>query len=268
MPQTTVVMATFNNSATIEGSVQSVIDQTTADWELIIVDDASTDETAGKTAALAESDERIRVIRLPQNSGSAVARNAALAAATGRFIAVLDADDLCMPARLEKQAKLLEADDDLVAVASQLAEFGDWGGPETAKWPVDSTAIEERQKSYRMPLPHPSTMFRADSIKKVGGYDETCRRAQDYALFLKLGTAKMTCIPEVLVHYRTERPISLGYVRRNAKYAALALRRHRLLEEGAALEDLPTEVSRSVKGEVGAIKSWVVRSGRERGILR
>jgi glycosyltransferase involved in cell wall biosynthesis len=261
-------MATFNNSSTIEGSVRSVINQTTEDWELIIVDDASTDNTARKTDALAESDERIRVIRLPQNSGSAVARNAALAKATGRFIAVLDADDLCMPTRLEKQANILEADSDLVAVASQLAEFGEWGGPEVAGWPVDSAVIEKRQKSYRMPLPHPSTMFRADAINKVGGYDETCRRAQDYALFLKLGRAKMSCLPEVLVHYRTERPISLGYVRRNAKYADLALKRHRLLEEGTAIEDLPTEVGRSVKGEIGALKSWVVRSGRERGILR
>ena len=268
MVQVSVVMAAFNNAETIEESVRSVFAQTFDEWELLIVDDGSADSTLKIAQGLSSLDDRVRVLEMPSNGGSAAARNRAIANAEGQYVAVLDADDICMPLRLEKQVDALQADNDLAATASQLAEFGTWGGPEVARWPVDIRQIQHRQSTYQMPLPHPSAMFRIEILRAVGGYDETCRRAQDYALFLKLRDQKVNCLPDVLVHYRTERPISLGYVQRNARYADLALRRHRLAESGVESSALPNEAVRHWKTELGALKSWVVRSSRERGIVK
>lgn len=98
-----IVMPAYNNAAFIGEAAASVQSQTHANWELIVVDDASQDGTEAVARDLARGDARIRLLRLPQNSGSAAARNAGLRQCTGRYIAFLDADDLWMPQKLERQ---------------------------------------------------------------------------------------------------------------------------------------------------------------------
>lgn len=99
----TVITPLYNCDYFLDKTIQSVISQTYQHWEMIIVDDCSQDDSLLIAHRYARKDERIRVIQLEENSGAAVARNTAIEAATGRFIAFLDSDDLWMPEKLEQQ---------------------------------------------------------------------------------------------------------------------------------------------------------------------
>ena len=105
----TIVVPSFNSSKTLSYTIGSIINQTFTDWEAIIVDDCSTDNSVEVIQSLIELDSRIRLIRLSKNSGAAVARNTAIEVAQGRYIAFLDSDDLWLPNKLEKQLEFMQA---------------------------------------------------------------------------------------------------------------------------------------------------------------
>ncbi len=104
-----IIMPSYNTARYIGESIQSVLAQTYTNWELIIVDDCSTDNTDEMVAAI--EDARIRYLKNDKNSGAAVSRNRALKEARGRWIAFLDSDDLWLPEKLEKQIAFMEAND-------------------------------------------------------------------------------------------------------------------------------------------------------------
>jgi succinoglycan biosynthesis protein ExoO len=115
-PRVSVIIAAFNANPFIGRAIGSVRAQTFGDWEIIVVDDASTDGTGSYVEALARTDERIRVIRLAGNQGPATARNAGIDAARGTWIAILDADDAWRPERLERMIAVAErTGSDLIA---------------------------------------------------------------------------------------------------------------------------------------------------------
>lgn len=261
-PVVSVIMPTFNDRRVIGDAIQSIVDQTFGSWELLVVDDASTDGTADFVAKNFP-DPRISVIRMESNSGSGICRNRAIAAARGAFVAVMDADDISLPQRLELQVEQLTLDPELGAVSAQVLEFGTWGGPVPGSWPTDNSDIKARQMAKKMPIPHPAAMFRRQQVLDVGGYDEACLRAQDYSLLLRLGDIKLATLDTPLVMYRTSRPISLGYVIRNDWYADLARRRNSAQLNGARIDELPIEVQKSISGYVGSFKSWLIRNVRE-----
>src|SRR5690606_10350923 len=145
--------------ATIAESIGSILQQDFDDWELIVVNDASTDATVNVLERFSD-EKRIRVISLDKNSGSGVARNIAIREAAGEYLAILDADDIALPQRLRLQSAALDADPALAAVAAQVAEFGTWGGPVPGRWPTSDHEVASRQLSRKMPIPHPSAMFR------------------------------------------------------------------------------------------------------------
>lgn len=107
MPNISVVLPLFNAKETISRSVLSVQSQTIEDWELIIIDDCSTDSSIIIVEELAKSDSRIKILRLNSNSGAAVARNAGIREAQGRYIAFLDSDDIWLPEKLERQLEFM-----------------------------------------------------------------------------------------------------------------------------------------------------------------
>jgi len=118
-PLFTVVMPTYNRRALLEASIDSVLSQTLDDFELLIVDDASTDGTGEVLATRARADRRIRVTRMPVNGGCGAARNVAMSQARGRYLAFLDDDDLFLPERLERTGARLEAEPGLGVVFSR-----------------------------------------------------------------------------------------------------------------------------------------------------
>jgi teichuronic acid biosynthesis glycosyltransferase TuaG len=103
MALVSVVTPAWNAAAFVAETIASVRAQTLGDWEMWVVDDASTDDTAAMVERAAQDDRRVRLVRQPANAGPARARQAALDRATGRFVAFLDADDLWLPAKLERQ---------------------------------------------------------------------------------------------------------------------------------------------------------------------
>jgi succinoglycan biosynthesis protein ExoO len=113
MPDVTIIMATHNGANTIGKAIESAQNQTVRDFEIVVVDDGSTDGTLELVSAMATKDTRIKCVRLPQNLGAGGARNAALVHATGEWVAILDDDDWYEPNRLEvllKAARDTEAD--------------------------------------------------------------------------------------------------------------------------------------------------------------
>ncbi|WP_018873979.1 glycosyltransferase family 2 protein [Thioalkalivibrio sp. ALJ16] len=107
-PRVSVVMPLHNAADRVEAGVRSVQGQSLPDWELLVVDDASTDDSGARVAALAAEDARIRVLRLERNGGPAVARNAGIREARGWYIAFLDSDDVWAPEKLVRQVALME----------------------------------------------------------------------------------------------------------------------------------------------------------------
>ena len=106
-PVISIIMPVFNSSTTIANSVESVLAQTYKKFELIIVDDCSQDDSLLIAKQYAEKDKRIKVIKLEKNSGAAVARNTAIAAANGRYIAFLDSDDLWLSKKSSNRERQL-----------------------------------------------------------------------------------------------------------------------------------------------------------------
>ncbi|EJS75292.1 glycosyltransferase family 2 protein [Bacillus cereus] len=106
--QISIIVPTYNASKFIEETIHSVLNQSFQDWELIIIDDCSTDNTVQKLNEFKKSDQRIRVKVLEENSGAAIARNMGIDMAKGRYIAFLDSDDLWLPKKLEKQLDFMK----------------------------------------------------------------------------------------------------------------------------------------------------------------
>ena len=107
VPAVSIITPAFNVGRFIDHTIASVQAQTRTDWELVVVDDGSTDDTSARVAAAACEDPRIRLIRHPKNQGIARTRNAALDAARGRFLAFLDGDDLWDPDKIERQIRFM-----------------------------------------------------------------------------------------------------------------------------------------------------------------
>lgn len=119
-----IIMPSYNSEKFIVESVESVLAQTYSNWELIIVDDCSPDSSNHIIMKYVDSDHRIKLIKLEKNSGPAVARNTAIEAANGRYIAFLDSDDVWLPNKLEKQIKFMQ-DNDLAFTYSSYRLVGE-----------------------------------------------------------------------------------------------------------------------------------------------
>lgn len=109
MPNVSIVSPAYNAARFVEAAIDSVIAQTRTDWEMLVVDDCSRDDTTAIVQRRAAADPRVRLLRHERNGGPAQARQTALDAARGRFVAFLDSDDLWLPAKLERQLAFMEA---------------------------------------------------------------------------------------------------------------------------------------------------------------
>lgn len=124
-----IIMPAYNAEKTIRESIQSIIAQTFIDWELIVIDDGSSDDTADILSELADSDSRIHFLQNEKNSGASYTRNRAVALAKGEWIAFLDSDDLWKPEKLEKQLALCDKYPDMVICYTASSFIDDNGKP-------------------------------------------------------------------------------------------------------------------------------------------
>jgi GT2 family glycosyltransferase len=236
--QISILMPARDAAATIGEALASIAAQTYPHWELIVVDDGSQDETPVILAAWSARETRLRVLRHPEGKGIVAALNTALAAARGPVIARMDADDVALPARLERQVASLRlqapgarrqageaagrpasSEPGAWSLAPGAAPIGAVGCqvryfPETAvgagarryeAWLNSLITPEEHARDIfvECPLAHPTLMLRREALEAAGGY-RACGWPEDYDLLLRLwqrgyGLAK---VPEVLLLWR------------------------------------------------------------------
>jgi cellulose synthase/poly-beta-1,6-N-acetylglucosamine synthase-like glycosyltransferase len=200
-PRVSVLMTVYNAAPYLAESIRSLVCQSFRDWELLAVENGSTDESAAILRGF--PDPRIQAIWLPANIGRTAALRQAFAAARGEYIAVLDADDVAHRERLLKQVLYLDSHPDVVLLGTW-AHYIDAGGKVIDEW---SPAPEPRAILNAMgscnPIVHSSCMYRAGAAREVGGYPPDKPFAQDYALWLKLaGRGTLAVLAERLCSFR------------------------------------------------------------------
>lgn len=199
-PFISVITPAYNSERFIEDAIRSVLKQTYTHWEMIIVDDGSTDRTPDIIEPYLKQDHRIKLIKLDKNSGPAVARNTAFKRAQGRYLAFLDADDQWMPEKLEKQLKFMQE--------RQIAfSFTKYIKVKEDNMESDSVVSIPDQVTYRQLLKHNvigclTVMLDTDMIGEVRMVN--MRSRQDYALWLTLCKQGFTAygLQEILAKYR------------------------------------------------------------------
>jgi glycosyltransferase involved in cell wall biosynthesis len=203
-PAVTVLLPVFNAQKYIESAVQSILNQTFTDFELIVINDGSTDQSLAILQKLAQKDARINLISRP-NTGYVTALNEGLAKAKGEFIARMDADDICLPDRFEKQLAYLRANPECVLLGTNVAQMDQAG---SLIGPMPDIAFGHDNINHALlrrgwPIVHPAVMMRTSAVKDVGGYLVELCPNEDHDLFLKLGeVGRLENLPEILVHYR------------------------------------------------------------------
>lgn len=196
------IMPTYNAMPYLKEAIESVLAQTFTDWELIIVDDGSTDETSALLAQY--EDPRIRVFELGENHGRAHARNVALGFACGKYIAPCDADDISLPKRFEKEVAYLESHREIHVVASQMMDFQRNESPQPRTlYPEDPAAIQRRFARGRMAVPFGAAMIRSWCFDRFGPMCEELHMAEDLEWFLRIRrSCNFRVLPEFLYLYR------------------------------------------------------------------
>lgn len=196
-------MPAFNATRFIDASIASILCQTLADFELIVVDDGSLDGTSQRVRAHQAADPRIRLVAQAQ-TGVAAALNTGCLLARGRFIARMDADDLAAPDRLQRQFRFLEMHPDITILGSAIMLI-DTAGVRMGmrRFPTKPDVIARTLRAGSNPIAHPSVMVRREALCVSGGYDSRFEGSEDYELWLRmLGRFRFANLRAPLLHYR------------------------------------------------------------------
>lgn len=209
MPRVSVVMAVYNGAHWLPGSLASVLEQDFRDFELIVVDDCSTDATPRLLQQ--HSDARIVHLRNERNLGQTASLNKGLRSARAPLIARIDADDLWLPGKLTRQVEFLDRNPDITVLgtwATRIDLEGRSLGPHNS--PVSRAEVVARLLRG-VPVCHVSVVMRRAAVLEAGGYPEHYRFAADFALWSALARsgAGITSLPERLTAYR-ENPSTFG----------------------------------------------------------
>lgn len=198
-------MPTFNRACYIAEAIKSVQDQILDDWELIVVDDGSTDGTESIVRGFVEKDSRISYFKNEKNIGIAKTRNRGVTLAKADYVAMLDSDDRwASPDKLIKQLSFLEQNKELGIVGTN-ASFMDENGKVTGKhtnFPTDNAGIRQTEL-YRNILMQSGLLIKKEAIEKAGGYDSKFTICDDHDLWLKIGKNwQFMILPSVDLSYR------------------------------------------------------------------
>lgn len=213
MPTVSVIIPTYNRAHLIGGAIQSVLDQTYQDFEIIVVDDGSTDNTAEVVKSFNE--QRIKCIRHDKNRGGSAARNTGIKAAKGEYIAFQDSDDEWFIEKLEKQMKIFETAPPEVGVVYT----GFWKIENDKKIYIPSSWFTQKEGNIHKELlkgnfvTTQSVVIRKKCFEKSGMFDENLPRLQDWELVIRLSKYyNFKCIDEPLLNsYYTSNSISANH---------------------------------------------------------
>lgn len=201
-PQVSVIIATYNMAQFLGEAIESVLQQTVRDLEVIVVDDGSTDAT-GEVMARYSSDPRVRYHR-QSNAGQTRAKNAGIALAKGRLIAFCDADDLWTPTKLERQLPLFDAEGKVAVVYGKNRRISLSGEPMGAESEGDfrSGKVTEALFQYNF-ISFGTAVVRRSCLDEFGGFNEVYRMGIDWDLWLRISTRyEIAFLDEVVYLYR------------------------------------------------------------------
>jgi glycosyltransferase involved in cell wall biosynthesis len=198
-----VVMSCYNASRWLHEAIDSVLSQTFEDFEFLIVDDGSSDETWNIIQSFRDKDQRIVPIS-KKNTGLADSLNIGIALAKGSWIARLDADDLCEPTRLEKQLDYVRHNPEVVLLGTGFVEIDEQGRIlKRHNYPPGHHKLVRNLERLERFFPHSSAFYRVDMARQAGGYNLRIRRAEDCRLWLELSSRGcIACLPQPLVKIR------------------------------------------------------------------
>lgn len=201
MSRVSVLMSVYNGERYLGESLTSMFDQTLSDFRLIVVDDGSTDKTWDILGNCL--DRRLHLIKNDENIGLAASLNKALALSRGEYIARMDADDINLPDRLEKQITFLDQNQDIGILGTRV-DFIDDDGRRISTWKTPTHPIVvDWSLRFSNCIAHPSVAMRRTVLNDLGGYNTEYRYGQDYDLWARASlVTKLTNLPDILVKRR------------------------------------------------------------------
>ena len=213
-PAVSVLLAVHNDARFLPATLDSILGQTFDDFELVTIDDASTDATP--QILQSAGDPRIRYFRNDQNAGLVRSLNRGLALCRGRLIARIDGDDLCERERFAAQVAYLAEHPDLAGCATWTTEIDEHDQVIGALEPCEDPDHVRWSLCHTNRLYHPSIMLRRDVLAEAGGYDAAYPATEDYELWTRLiaGGERFAVVPRRLIRYR-RRPGSVSAIHRD-----------------------------------------------------
>lgn len=218
LPAVSILLPVYNAEKYLKAAMDSLLSQAFTDFELIIVNDGSTD--GSEEIALSYSDKRIVYLKNESNKGLIYTLNRGIESAKGRYVARMDADDICLPTRLQKQVEWLEMNPETSVVGCHVS-FIDDKGFVTGEWEEDlKTATSEdikRKMVWENCIAHPAVMTRSQILKRYR-YRQDQKNTEDYDLWLRMlaDGLKMEKVPEKLLLYRAHDASITGSILRKS----------------------------------------------------
>jgi glycosyltransferase involved in cell wall biosynthesis len=227
MPSVTVLIPAYNAGRTLGRALQSVWRQDWPDLEVIVVDDASTDDT--REVASYHSRSRLRIITLDRNRGECGAMNEGIAAASGELIAFLDADDEWLEGKLAKQITIMARDPELVFTSCRCAIISPSGAARTFGAGPELSGNEAWRFLLRRPqIGKPCVVTRRSALLAAGGFDECLKVAGDQDMWIRLSLqGPVVFLPDILVRvYDTPNSLMARYAEKEIEFAMGMVERH------------------------------------------
>lgn len=204
-PAISVAMSVYNGERFLEAAIASVLAQTFADFEFLILDDGSTDGSRAIISDFAGRDARIRPV-FRENRGLIASLNQLLETARAPLIARMDADDICLPDRFEKQIAFLAGHPDHGVIGTFTRDIDEYGQPyplSTTEHPRTHEQFLDHAANGGPLLAHPSVMYRRDVVLAAGGYHAAFRHCEDFDLWLRLASrTRIANLSDRLIQYR------------------------------------------------------------------
>jgi len=202
-PLVSVLMAVYNSERYLAQAIESILNQTLREFELLILDDGSTDRSLAILQRYAAQDARIQ-IQSRENRGISQTRNQLLQMAEAELIAVMDSDDVALPERLAKQMTFLQQQPEVLCLGSAFDLIDAQDRRITSlPVPLNNAEIQRQLLAGHAAIFQPCAMMRRSAVQQVGGYNPAMTQAEDLDLWLKLGEiGQLANLPDVLVKYR------------------------------------------------------------------
>lgn len=202
-PKVTVLMSCYNAVRWLDEAITSILNQTFKDFEFVIIDDGSTDETLKIINSYADNDDRIVVISKP-NTGLTDSLNVGLQMARGEWIARLDADDVAFPTRFKRQIEFLNNNKEIGLLGSGCTLIDGKGLIiKDFKYPFAHRKIVKKIEAMGSPFPHSSVIFKKEIVQSIGGYRSRFNGAEDSDLWLRIAeNHTIACLPLPLIKLR------------------------------------------------------------------